>query len=168
MPKTKPQVEKPKENEQLKSAKQQVPANNELFSDTNVTMKSGHCVKDAEVVGEGKYVKLRIASNKQFENPHDGEIRTNTNFFDALISYHLKEQFDLAQTFKKGDWIYLKGEDSTKSFDTPEGYKQTASTIFAYHAVLKKEKTPEQSNTPKSETKNKSTKSTKPAVVEPA
>ena len=140
MPKTKPQVEKPKENERSKSAKQQVPANNELFSDTNVTMKSGHCVKDAEVVGEGKYVKLRIASNKQFENPHDGEIRTNTNYFDALISYHLKEQFDLAQTFKKGDWIYLKGEDSTKSFDTPEGYKKTASTIFAYHVVLKKER----------------------------
>jgi len=140
MPKTKPQVEKPNQSESPKSEKQQAPANNELFSDTNVTMKSGHCVKDAEIVGEGKYVKLRFASNKQFENPHNGEIKTNTNYFDALISYHLKEAFDLAKTFKKGDWIYLKGEDSTKSFDTPEGYKKTASTIFAYHVVLKKEK----------------------------
>ncbi|MEP2025828.1 MAG: single-stranded DNA-binding protein [Reichenbachiella sp.] len=103
-------------------------------------MKSGHLVKDAEIVGDGKYVKLRFASNKQFENPHDGEIKTNTNYFNALISYHLKEAFDLAKDFKKGDWIYLKGEDSTRSFDTPEGYKQTACTIFAYHVVLKKEK----------------------------
>ncbi|MEO1256634.1 MAG: hypothetical protein AAFY41_17335, partial [Bacteroidota bacterium] len=117
MPKTKPQVEKPNQSESPKSEKQQAPANNELFSDTNVTMKSGHCVKDAEIVGEGKYVKLRFASNKQFENPHNGEIKTNTNYFDALISYYLKEAFDLAKTFKKGDWIYIKGLCAVFTFE---------------------------------------------------
>jgi len=110
----------------------------ELFADTNVTMKSGHLVKDAEIVGEGKYAKIRFASNKQYEV--DGEIKTNTNYFDALISSNLTEAFDLAKSLKKGDWAYFKGEDSTRSFDTPEGYKKTASTIFAYYAVLKKEK----------------------------
>ncbi|MEQ9221137.1 MAG: single-stranded DNA-binding protein [Cyclobacteriaceae bacterium] len=138
----------------------------QLFADTNITMKSGRLTRDPEIVGDGKYVKVRIASNKQYEV--DGEIKTNTNYFNVMVSSNLNEAFELTKSFKKGDWAYFKGEDSTKPFDTPEGYKQTASTIFAYHAVLKKEKTPEQSNTPKSETKNKSTKSTKPAVVEPA
>jgi single-stranded DNA-binding protein len=121
--------------------------NNELFSDTNITMKSGHLLTDAVIVGEGKYVKLRFASNKQFAST-DGEIKTNTNFFNALVSYHLKEAFDLAKDLKKGDWIYLKGEDSTKSFDTPEGFKQTACTIFAYHVVLKKPKNSESTHPP--------------------
>ena len=111
----------------------------ELFADTNVSMKSGHCVKDAEVVGDGKYAKIRFATNKQYETP-DGEIKTNTNYFNALISSNLTDAFELAKTLKKGDWIYAKGEDSTKSFDTPEGYKKTECTIFAYHLVLKKEK----------------------------
>lgn len=132
----------PKSNTQTKPTeptKDQAPSNRQLFSDTNVTMKSGHCVKDAELVGDGKYVKLRFAANKQYQHG-DGDIQTNTNYFDALISHHLKEAFELAQGFKKGDWIYLKGEDSTKSFDTPEGFKKTACTIFAYHVALKKEK----------------------------
>ena len=83
-------------------------------------------------------------------------MKTNTNYFDALVSVHLKEAFALAKELKKGDWIYLKGEDSTKSFDTPEGYKKTASTIFAYHVVLKKEK---------NATESPSKLTTKPEVV---
>ena len=113
-----------------------------LFTDINVTMKSGHLVKDAEIVGDGKYAKIRLAGNKQYEGA-DGEVKTNTNYFDALVSSNLAEAFELAITFKKGDWVYLKGEDSTRSFDTPEGYKKTASTIFAYHVALKKEKATE-------------------------
>ncbi|MCG8533231.1 MAG: hypothetical protein MI749_21600, partial [Desulfovibrionales bacterium] len=66
--------------------------------------------------------------------------KTTTNYFNALVSANLKDAFDTAKSLKKGDWVYLKGEDVTKSFDTPEGYKQTASTIFAYKVVLKKEK----------------------------
>jgi len=109
-----------------------------LFADINVTMKSGHLTRDAEIVGDGKYVKLRFASNKQYE--HEGTIKTNTNYFDAMISANLTDAFTMASAFKKGDWIYLKGQDSTRSFDTPEGYKKTANTIFAYHISLKKEK----------------------------
>ncbi|MEO9474610.1 MAG: single-stranded DNA-binding protein [Cyclobacteriaceae bacterium] len=129
----------------------------QLFTDTNVTMKSGHLVKDAEVVGDGKFVKMRIASNKQYKTS-EGEIATNTNYFNALVSSNLAESFDKAKAFKKGDWVYLKGEDSTRSFDTPEGYKQTASTIFAYHVVLKKESgSPTQGSKPK-------TKKSKPTL----
>lgn len=127
----------PKTKTQAKSTSDKTPK--DLFADTNVTMKSGHLVKGPEIVGDGKYVKVRIASNKQYETP-DGEVKTNTNYFNALISSNLTEAFEKTTNFKKGDWIYLKGEDSTRSFDTPEGYKQTASTIFAYHVVLKKEK----------------------------
>ncbi|MFY0601644.1 MAG: single-stranded DNA-binding protein [Cyclobacteriaceae bacterium] len=115
----------------------------QLFADINVSMKSGHLTKDPEIVGDGKYAKLRIASNKQYLNA-DSEIKTNTNYFDVLISSNLKEAFELACTFKKGDWAYVKGEDSTKSFETPEGYKKTACTIFAYHAALKKAKSESQ------------------------
>lgn len=110
----------------------------DLFADINVTMKSGHLTKDPDIVGDGKYVKVRIASNKEYEV--DGEIKTNTNYFNILVSSNLDEVFELTKSFKKGDWTYFKGEDSTKSFDTAEGYKQTASTIFAYHAFLKKAK----------------------------
>ena len=110
----------------------------DLFADINITMKSGYLVKDAETAGNGKYAKIRFAANKQYEA--DGEVKTNTNYFDALVSSNLTEVFELAKSLHKGDWIYLKGEDSTKSFDTPEGYKKTASTIFAYYVVLKKEK----------------------------
>ena len=34
-----------------------------LFADTNVTMKTGHLTRDAEIVGDGKFVKLRFAGN---------------------------------------------------------------------------------------------------------
>jgi len=109
----------------------------QLFTDTNISMKSGNLVKNAELVGNAKFVKFRIASNKQYEDTM-GNIKTNTNYFTVMVSSNLKEAFEVAKTFKKGDWVYVKGEDSTKSFDTPEGYKQTANTIFAYKAVLKK------------------------------
>ena len=106
-----------------------------LFADTNISMKSGHLTRDAETVGDGKYVKMRLACNKKYTK--DGEVKNNTNYFNAMISFHLTEAFDLAKSLKKGDWVYLKGEDSTRSFDTPEGYKKTANTIFAYHLTLK-------------------------------
>ena len=61
-----------------------------------------------------------------------------TNYVDALVSEKLTEAFKTAKEFKKGDWVYIKGEDSSQSFDTPEGYRKTANTIFAYHAVFKK------------------------------
>lgn len=112
----------------------------ELFADTNVTMKSGHLVKDAETVSDGKFIKFRIASNKQYLS--GDEIKTTTNYFNAMVSSNLKEAFSVAKDLKKGDWVYLKGEDVTQSFDTPEGYKQTASTIFAYKVVLKKSTDP--------------------------
>lgn len=111
----------------------------ELFADTNVTMKSGRMVADAEVIADGKFVKIRIATNKQYMGA-DNEIKTNVNYFNALVSYRLEEAFAVAETLKKGDWVYIKGEDNTQSFDTPEGYKQMASTIFPYKVVLKKEK----------------------------
>ncbi|MEQ8470024.1 MAG: single-stranded DNA-binding protein [Marinoscillum sp.] len=110
-----------------------------LFADTNVSMKSGHLVKDAEEIAEGKFIKIRIATNKQYLDANN-EVQTTTNYFNALVSQNLKEAFETAKSLKKGDWIYLKGEDNTQSFDTAEGYKQTASTLFAYKVVLKKEK----------------------------
>ncbi|MEM0941572.1 MAG: hypothetical protein AAF600_22080 [Bacteroidota bacterium] len=128
----------PKDEKQKKQKGDNVIDITGLFADTNVTMKSGHIVRDAEIVGEGKYVKLRFASNKQYEK--DGEVKTNTNYFDAMISHNLKDAFETAEGFKKGDWIYLKGEDSTRSFDPLEGYKKTASTIFAYHIGLRRTK----------------------------
>ena len=126
--------------------------NKHLFSDTNLTIKTGHLTKDAEIVGDGNYVKIRIASNKKYEDK-SGEIKTNTNYFNALVSKNLTDSFAIAKDLKKGDWVYLEGEDSTKSVDTAKGYKETASTIFAYKVVLRKkklEKSPTQ-NSEKSE-----------------
>lgn len=120
-----------------KAPKQTQTPKEELFADTNITMKTGHLVRDAEMVADGKFIKLRIASNKQYYGD-DNQIMTQTNYFNALVSINLKEAFAIAESLQKGDWVYLKGEDSTKSFDTPEGYKQTASTIFAYKVALKK------------------------------
>lgn len=111
----------------------------ELFADTNISMKSGNMVSDAELIADGKFVKLRFATNKQYVGA-DNEIKTNVNYFNALVSSNLTEAFEIAKDLKKGDWIYIKGEDSTQSFDTAEGYKQTSSTIFAYKVVLKKQK----------------------------
>ncbi len=111
----------------------------ELFADTNVTMKSGRMVADAELIAKGKFVKIRIAANKQYMGA-DNEIKTNVNYFNALVSSNLQEAFAVAEALKKGDWVYIKGEDNTQSFDTPEGYKQMASTTFAYKVVLKREK----------------------------
>ena len=118
----------------------------DLFADTNVTMKTGHLVKDAELVSEGRYAKIRFATNREYQTK-EGDIKTTTNYFNALVSKNLTDAFETAKALKKGDWVYLKGEDVTKSFDTPEGYKQTASTIFAYKVVLKKEKTAADSST---------------------
>ena len=129
MSKTKPKTETTQNGKEEK----------DLFADTNVTMKTGHLVKDAEIVSDGKYAKIRFASNREYLSK-EGEVKTNTNYFNALVSSNLKDAFAVAKALKKGDWAYVKGEDVTKSFDTPEGYKQTASTIFAYKVVLKKAK----------------------------
>ena len=117
------------------------PQEQKLFSDTNVSMKTGHLTKDAEVISDGKFVRVRIATNKQYPDK-DGNIQSTVDYFNALVSKNLAETFELAKTFKKGDWVYLKGEDHTKIFDTPEGYQKTETTIFAYKVTLKKEKRP--------------------------
>ncbi|MDN5215563.1 single-stranded DNA-binding protein [Fulvivirgaceae bacterium BMA12] len=129
MSKTKPKTKSTPTNDTSK----------DLFADTNISMKTGHLTKDAEVISDGKYAKIRFASNKEYETS-EGEVKTRTSYFNALVNSNLTDAFETAKTLKKGDWVYLKGEDVTKSFDTPEGYKQTASTIFAYKVVLKKAK----------------------------
>ncbi|MFY0689064.1 MAG: single-stranded DNA-binding protein [Cyclobacteriaceae bacterium] len=116
-----------------------------LFADTNITWKSGNLVRDPELVADGAYLKLRIAANKQFKNK-EGELKTNTNYFNVLVSSKLEKVFSVATEFKKGDWIFLKGEDGTKSIDTLQGYKETACTIYPFEVGLKKAKSqPEQS-----------------------
>lgn len=111
-----------------------------LFADTNISMKSGHLVKDAELIGDGKFAKFRIATNKEFLDVK-GEVQNMANYFNVIVSSNLKDAFAVAQDLKKGDWVYIKGEDSSRSIDTVEGYKDTAVTTFAYKVVLKKEKT---------------------------
>lgn len=129
------------ENKKLKSTTttQQTKAPEKLFADTNVSMKTGRVVFDADLIGNGKFAKIRIASNKQYLDK-DNNIQTNVNYFNALVSSNLKNAFELAKDLKKGDWVYLKGKDSTQTFDTPEGYKKAETTIFAYKVVLKKAK----------------------------
>ena len=110
-----------------------------LFADTNVSMKTGRLVYDAALIGNGKFAKIRIASNRQYLDK-DKNVKSNVNYFNALVSSNLANAFSVAKDLKKGDWVYLKGEDNTQGFDTPEGYKKTETTIFAYKVVLKKEK----------------------------
>lgn len=108
----------------------------ELFADTNISMKSGRLVKDAELISDGQFVKIRLASNKQYLDANN-EVQSMTNYFNILISSNLQDAFNIAKDLKKGEWAYIKGEDNSKSFDTPEGYKQTAITTFAYKVVKK-------------------------------
>jgi single-stranded DNA-binding protein len=127
------------ENKKTKQTQPQTEAIEKLFTDTNVSMKTGRLVYDAEVIGNGKFAKIRIASNKQYLDK-DKNVKSNVNYFNALVSSNLTNAFGVAKDLKKGDWVYLKGEDNTQGFDTPEGYKKTETTIFAYKVVLKKEK----------------------------
>ena len=109
-----------------------------LFADTNITWKSGRLVRDAEIVSEGKFAKIILANNKEYR---DGEqVKTLTNYFDVLVSQNLKDTFNTAKDLKKGDWIYLKGNDSTRPIDTLQGYKENVLTIYAYEVGLKKSK----------------------------
>lgn len=111
---------------------------NKLFADTNITWKSGRLVRDAEVVSEGKFAKIVLANNKEYM---DGEeVKTLTNYFDVLVSQNLKDTFNTAKDLKKGDWIYLKGNDATRPVDTLQGYKENVLTIYAYEVGLKKAK----------------------------
>ncbi|WP_170827419.1 single-stranded DNA-binding protein [Roseivirga sp. 4D4] len=112
----------------------------DLFADTNITQRSGRLTKDAELIKDGKFVKFRIASNKEYIDTQSGELKTTTNYFNALVSNNLTDAFNVAQELKKGDWVYFKGEDATRSIDTVEGYKETGVTTFAYKVVLKKPK----------------------------
>jgi len=114
-----------------------------LYADTNISMKSGRLVRDAELTSEGKFVRIRLASNKQYEA--NGEVKSMTNYFSVLVSHNLKEAFETAKDLKKGEWAYIKGEDSSKSFDTPEGYKQTAVTTYAWKVTSKKAESSESS-----------------------
>ena len=108
-----------------------------LFADTNISMKSGRLVKDAELIAEGKFIRMRIATNKQYES--DGEVKDLVNYFNILVSKNLTDAFNTSKDLEKGDWVYIKGEDNSKSFDTVEGYKQDAVTTFAYKVVKKKD-----------------------------
>lgn len=110
-----------------------------LFADTNISMKSGRLTRDAQVISEGKFVKFSIAANKQFLGS-GGEVKSNVNYFNALVSANLSDAFETAKNLKKGDWVYFKGEDATQGFDTPEGYRKSETTTFAYQVTLKKEK----------------------------
>lgn len=123
----KKQPEQPKSPEEI-----------ELFADINVNMKSGHLVRDAELVKNGQFVKIRIASNQQYLGENN-EPKNITDYFNILVSRNLQEAYNIAKDLKKGDWAYFKGKDHSKSFDTPEGYKQTGSTLFAYKATLKRQ-----------------------------
>jgi len=114
---------------------QNQPNQDNLFADTNISMKSGRLVKDAELIADGKFVKFRLASNKQYLD--NEEVKTLTNYFNILVSSNLTDAFNIAKDLKKGEWAYIKGEDNAKSFDTPEGYKQTAITTFAYKVTKK-------------------------------
>lgn len=116
-------------------------AKEDLFADTNISMKSGHLTKDAELIAEGKFIKFRIAANKEYIDPQNGEVQTIANYFNVMVSANLTDAFKIAKDLKKGDWAYIKGEDSTRSIDTIEGYKDTGVTTFAYKVVLKKPKT---------------------------
>lgn len=110
-----------------------------LYADTNISMKSGRLVRDAELISNEKFVKISIATNKQYLDKND-EIQTTVNYFNALVSSNLTEAFEKAKDLKKGDWVYLKGEDSTQSFDTVEGYKKNDITLFAYKVTVKGDK----------------------------
>ncbi len=109
-----------------------------LFADTNVSVKSGRLVRDAEQISDGKFIKLRISTNKQYLDANK-EIQTTTNYFNALVSSNLTEAFNTAKDLKKGDWIYLRGEDHTQPFDSLEGYRKAETTIFAYKVGVKNE-----------------------------
>ena len=107
----------------------------ELYADTNISMKSGRLTKDAELTTGDKFVRLRLANNKQYKS--GDEIKSITNYFTILVSRNLNEAFETAKSLQKGDWAYIKGEDATKSFDTAEGYKQTAVTTYAWKVTVK-------------------------------
>ena len=109
-----------------------------LFADTNISMKSGRLTRDATILSEGKFAKVTIACNEQYLDA-DNEVKSKTNYFNALVSSNLTDAFETVKDLKKGDWIYLKGKDATQSFDTPEGYKKTETTMFAYKVTLKKQ-----------------------------
>ena len=134
-------MEKKKENTKPTTTAQK------LFADTNVSMKTGRLVGDPQILSHGKFAKIRIATNKQYLDANKN-IQSTTNYFNALVSKNLKDAFAVTKDLKKGDWVYLKGEDSTQAFDTPEGYKKPETTMFAYKVVLKKEK--QQHPTPES------------------
>ena len=121
--------------------------NPKLFADTNISMKSGRLVKDAEELSDGKFIKIRIATNKQYLDA-TGELKTNVSYFNALVSKKITTAFNTAKELKKGDWVYFKGEDNTQIFDTVEGYRKTETTTFAYQVTLKKEQSSEPTAAP--------------------
>lgn len=108
-----------------------------LFADTNISMKSGRLTRDAEILSDGKFAKVSIASNEQYLDAQK-QVQTRTSYFNALVSNNLTDAFEIAQNLKKGDWVYLRGKDSTQNFDSAEGYRKSETTMFAYKVVLKK------------------------------
>jgi len=120
-------------------------AKDDLFADTNISQKSGRLTKDVELIGEDKYAKFRIATNKEFLDTK-GDVQNVTNYFNIIVSSNLSDAFGIAKNLKKGDWVYIKGEDNSRSIDTVEGYKDTGVTTFAYKVVLKKPKPNQEAN----------------------
>lgn len=107
-----------------------------VFADTNVSMKTGRLVKDPEPYQDGKFIKFTIAGNKKYEYP-DGTEKTFTNYFNAIVARTYSDAYGIAKDLKKGDWVYLRGEDNSFSFKTDDGEKQNSNTIFIYQLALK-------------------------------
>lgn len=108
-----------------------------LFADTNYTTKSGKLLKDPILISDGKFAKIIFSSTKEYLDKNE-EVKTTTNYFNALVSSNLENAFETTKTLKEGDLIYLKGEDRTRLVDTIEGYKETALTIHVNKIGLKK------------------------------
>ena len=117
-----------------------------LYTDINLTWKSGRLVRDAEIIANGKFVRFTLANNYEYKEQGSEEVKTLTNWFNILVSKKKEGAFSAAKGLKKGEWVYLKGNDSTRSVDTLQGYKENVATIYAFEISVKNEK--QQENTP--------------------
>jgi single-stranded DNA-binding protein len=107
-----------------------------VFADTNVSMKTGRLVKDPEPYQDGKFIRFTIAGNKKYQYA-DGTEKTFTNYFNAIVARTYTEAYEAAKELRKGDWVFMRGEDNSFSFKTSDGEKQNGNTIFIYQLALK-------------------------------
>ena len=69
---------------------------------------------------------FRIATNRYYKDPNSGEFKTDSNYFSVVVWRKLAER---CSSLKKGSAVLIEGSLSSRSWDSPQGRRNTVEIV---------------------------------------